>query len=159
MYNVDCVNFVGDAVEFLESVCWDILLVVLFVLQHSGMALNWWKSNITIFRYFGIERMVYVCATCCGLLVITWNYFKSVKSFGHIPISDERQCTYGHPVYSITRICKLFADVSTVLGRRQHQPAVVHRRVGTLLSVAFSNDSTRSLLVYDLRSNLLHGRD
>ena len=63
------VVFVGGACSgpFFLPVLWDLLLMALFVLQHSGMASAWWKRKMFNWDLQPIDRSVYILATSLAL--------------------------------------------------------------------------------------------
>ena len=56
---------------FLEPLLYDMLLVLLFVTQHSIMATDWWKDILDDFGLRHITRSIYCFVTSVALQVGT----------------------------------------------------------------------------------------
>ena len=58
---------------FLGPLLYDMLLVLVFVAQHSIMATDWWKDILDDFGLHHITRSIYCLATSVALQVCTYR--------------------------------------------------------------------------------------
>jgi protein-S-isoprenylcysteine O-methyltransferase Ste14 len=68
------IDFGRPAVPLLEAVLIDGALLLLFAVQHSGMARQRAKARITRFISPAIERTTYVMATNVALILLFWQW-------------------------------------------------------------------------------------
>jgi protein-S-isoprenylcysteine O-methyltransferase Ste14 len=68
------IDFGRPAVPILEAVLIDGALLLLFAVQHSGMARQSSKARITRFISPAIERTTYVMATNVALILLFWQW-------------------------------------------------------------------------------------
>lgn len=71
---LDAPNPKPEAASFMSGVCVDLLLVLLFAVQHSAMARPGFKAWLARWVPQPIERSTYVLATNCVLMVLFWQW-------------------------------------------------------------------------------------
>jgi len=59
--------------SFFIPLLWNLLYLALFLIQHAGMASQWWKSRVDELGLGPLERCLYVLMTCFTLELFMRN--------------------------------------------------------------------------------------
>lgn len=58
---------------FFKSLLWNVFLLLLFLLQHTVMAGDWWKTILRNYGFNAVERSFYVIASCFVMSLVVDN--------------------------------------------------------------------------------------